>query len=444
MSVITVQQEIQAMLETNNTCILSTSTYCVWSEVVKYHMVNQTMYCIIKEPRTLKNLQKTPRISFLCQGGNGMVQSCGLATLVKEIPVCLKEVEGTVYRIQSYYYKLTKQNISYVLEKHKENWELLAQDCLPQLQPQNWRQRFALWYKASRAVSFPFAFYPVIIGSFLALLEGYFHIGAFVLALLGGIAALAGVNFMSDYYDFKKGVDTPDALSSHTGILINEQIEPDNILLAGLACFVILGICGGLLVMQKGLLVLGIGMVGILGGYCYTGGKFAYKYRGYSEFYITFLMGPLMVLGSYFVQTGHFSWLAFLLSLSIGILVSSVTLANNLRDMSYDKKVNVTSLPIKLGIAKAKNLYIGMLVFPYLLVLSIIVLYPQYFPFAMVIFSLPLAQKAFQGMKLTPNTEHDFQKNASKFLYPLRSIRLHSRFCFYLLMGTFMIYMLNM
>jgi 1,4-dihydroxy-2-naphthoate octaprenyltransferase len=91
-------------------------------------------------------------------------------------------------------------------------------------------------------------------------------------------------------------------------------------------------------------MVLAFGLVGFAASYLYTGGDVKYKYLGWGELSVFMVWGPLMVSGSYYVQTGGFSLRPVLVSLPIGLLVALVLLANNLRDRDYDSEAGVETV----------------------------------------------------------------------------------------------------
>ena len=47
-------------------------------------------------------------------------------------------------------------------------------------------------------------------------------------------------------------------------------------------------------------------------------------------------MGPIMVLGSYYVQTQTLTWDVFWISIPVGLLVAAILYANNMRDIDKD------------------------------------------------------------------------------------------------------------
>jgi 1,4-dihydroxy-2-naphthoate octaprenyltransferase len=87
-------------------------------------------------------------------------------------------------------------------------------------------------------------------------------------------------------------------------------------------------------------------------------------YSGLGELEVFIFMGPIMVIGSYYVQTKSLAWTPLLVSLPIGLLVMAILHANNLRDVVQDdhrERVTWVVLAYRwLGKKKGKNLSLGI------------------------------------------------------------------------------------
>jgi 1,4-dihydroxy-2-naphthoate octaprenyltransferase len=290
------------------------------------------------------------------------------------------------------------------------------------------------WLRAMRSVSFPLSILPVCIGAGMAALHGAIDWFLFALALTGGVAAHAATNLVSDYHDFIKGADTTNALSSHTGVLVDELIEPSGILLAAMGCFTVSAFTGGILVALVGWPILLFGLAGMLGGYAYTGGPAAWKYIGLGECSTGFLMGPLMAVGAYFVQARSVSITVVLLSIAIGLLVSAVSFGNNLRDAFFDRAAGITTMPVKIGASAALAVLRLLLIAPYVLVVLAILLDHRLVPLSAAALTLPWAVGIFRAMGKA-KTLADLSDQAARIVLPLKVILLHQRFGILVLIG---------
>lgn len=234
------------------------------------------------------------------------------------------------------------------------------------------RTQLSLWMQAVRPFSFTASLIPILIGMTLAIINpvSVINWALFPIVLIGGILLQAGTNLVSEYYDLQKGVDRKDTLGS-SRVLVDGLMEPKKVLRAGILCFVATFLMGMILVQQRGLPIFILGIVGILGGMFYTGKPIGYKYLALGDILVFFLMGPLMVIGSYFSLTGLFSWDIFQISIPIGLLVTAIMHANNIRDIKDDTKANAKTMASVLGIKTAKIYYFALELAAYLTILSL-------------------------------------------------------------------------
>ncbi|MBO8128283.1 MAG: 1,4-dihydroxy-2-naphthoate octaprenyltransferase [Peptococcaceae bacterium] len=226
------------------------------------------------------------------------------------------------------------------------------------------------WFIAFRPWSFTAAIVPVTLGGIWAAYQGYFNVGLFLLTLIGGVLIQAGTNLVNTYYDYKNGVDTEDWVNT-APVLIKNWIEPYKVLFMGFVCFGLALAIGIYLMTLRGIVLLLVGLFGILAGYHYTGGL-AYKYKGLGSLLVFFLMGPVMVWASYYVQTGFHSWSAVLVSLPIGFLVSAILHSNDLRDLEHDIKAGVKTGAIFTGRQNGIKLYYLLNILPFACVVVLV------------------------------------------------------------------------
>jgi 1,4-dihydroxy-2-naphthoate octaprenyltransferase len=422
---------------------LATQGLRIWSEALPYTMDGEEIVCRLEEGSpSLSNIRLNPRVAF-CIGEPGETAS------ISGSGIALVSPGDGVVTIRGYRFAARSWGTATperaaeraparlaVVEKRKLQWQ--AADPRPPAAgaPSGFAQKIAFWLKASRAVSFPLSALPVALGTVLALLKGSFDPVTFLLALVGGVAAHAGVNLVSDFNDFRRGVDTTDALSSHPGALVDEVVQPERVLIASMFMFLVAAVSAALLLPRAGYVVIGFAVVGLLGGFFYTGGSVGYKYRGWGELPIALLMGPLMVVGAYVVQTGRVDLLPFLLSACLGSLVGSVTLANNMRDVHDDRRAGIFTLPMGLRVPLVKRIYVAMLALPFAIVAGVVILHASYLPMLLVLLSTPMAVKAIGKVWKAGDTPEEVRAHAAEGRYPLNSIKLHLRFSLLLIIGS--------
>ena len=228
------------------------------------------------------------------------------------------------------------------------------------------------WYMATRPFSFTASIVPVLVGTLLAAYDGEFDVVMLLLVIVASVLVHAGSNLVNDYYDHVKGADAPHQLG-RGGMIQRGLISPRAILLFGLALFGVATAIGLLIVYLVGWPVLLFALPSLAAAYFYTGGPKPLGYVALGEATVFIFMGPVIVAGSYFVQTNAVSWTAVLISLPIGLLVTAILQANNIRDIDDDTAANKRTLATFIGHQWAVREYVILLLGSYA-VLGIIIL----------------------------------------------------------------------
>jgi 1,4-dihydroxy-2-naphthoate octaprenyltransferase len=162
--------------------------------------------------------------------------------------------------------------------------------------------------------------------------------------------------------------------------------------------YLLAAVIGIFLTVTRGMLVLWLGIIGTAAGITYTAAPINYKYKALGEFSVFLMWGPLMVTGAYYVQQQAVSADALLISIPFGVLVALVLLANNIRDIAYDRSKGILTLPIVLGERKGISVYLGLIVAAYLAVVVMSVFGPLTTWSLIVLLSTPLAVKLLRQM----------------------------------------------
>jgi len=251
------------------------------------------------------------------------------------------------------------------------------------------------WFLASRPWSFSMTAISISVGAALGAIDGVFSWGLYLLTL-GGIILLHGAsNLCNDYYDVRRGVDTMDAPTSRyrPHPLMEGKLKPKYILIESYLLCGIAGLVGIYLAATRGWPILAIGIIGVLAGLSYTAPPFNYKYHALGEVSVFLMWGPLMVEGAYFVQRQVFSLKALWISIPFGVLVALVLLANNIRDIVYDRDKGIQTIPILIGRRNGIRLYIALIVLSYASVLWMALMGPLQRWSLVILLSVPLAQR---------------------------------------------------
>jgi 1,4-dihydroxy-2-naphthoate polyprenyltransferase len=213
------------------------------------------------------------------------------------------------------------------------------------------------WLLAARPKTLPAAAAPVIVGSAVAFYTGFFRMDIALVTLVAALLLQIGANLANDYYDYHKGADTTGRLGpvrvTQAGLL-----KPRQVILGMWFIFFLAALCGLYLYTTSGWAVIIIGTL--------------YGYRGLGDIFVFFFFGLVAVSGTFFLQTGYLSKLAFLSSIPIGCLSTAILVVNNIRDISTDRKAGKITLAVHFGRRVAIGEYIFLLAIAYLTPLLII------------------------------------------------------------------------
>jgi 1,4-dihydroxy-2-naphthoate polyprenyltransferase len=229
-----------------------------------------------------------------------------------------------------------------------------------------------IWLMAARPRTLPAAIAPVLVGSAVAAWEiervgaeaGVFGIdfrwAAFIAALIGSIFIQVGTNLANDYSDAKRGADTEERLGP-VRVTSSGLIAPRRVLYATWAAFGVAVAAGIYLTTVAGVLILIVGALSIAAGVLYTGGPRPYGYAGLGELFVFLFFGLVAVNGSYYVQLEELDWLAFGLSVSVGLLSTAILVVNNVRDIDTDRRAGKNTLAVRLGRERTRRLYVALI-----------------------------------------------------------------------------------
>lgn len=261
-------------------------------------------------------------------------------------------------------------------------------------------QRLKVWLKAMRVPFFTAAIIPVVLGSVAAWHDsGRFMWFRFWLTMLGAVLMHAGTNLANDYFDHVSGCDrinkNPTPFSGGSRVIQEGLISPKKVLCASLISFFLGSAIGLYLNYVSGSNVIFVlGVIGVFLAFFYTARPVQIAYTGFGELAVGIGFGPLIVMGSYFVQAQSLPVKAFFISIPVGILIALVLFINEFPDYAADMAVGKRTLVVRLGKRRAVILYQCLLTFAYLAVAALVLL--KFLPvFCLIaIASLPLFLKA--------------------------------------------------
>jgi 1,4-dihydroxy-2-naphthoate octaprenyltransferase len=220
-----------------------------------------------------------------------------------------------------------------------------------------------------------------------------------VAALIGAILLQIGVNLANDYFDYINGVDTAERVGP-VRVTQSGLIPPAEVLKGMVLTFILAMIAGVYLVFVAGWIVVIIGSVSILAALLYSGGPYPLASHGLGDPFVFVFFGPVAVCGTYYVQSLGLSLPCVLLSIPIGLLIASILVVNNLRDIPTDLKVGKRTLAVILGARGARVEFTLLLIFAYA-ALVLMAAFDIIHPWALLpLLSLPRAVMLVRSLRI--------------------------------------------
>ncbi|MDH3488951.1 MAG: prenyltransferase [Nitrosopumilus sp.] len=232
-----------------------------------------------------------------------------------------------------------------------------------------------------------------------------------VLTFAGVMALHASVDLLNDFWDFKRGIDTKTTrtkMSGGTGVLPEGLLTPSSVYRMGIVFLVIGSIIGGYFVFTDGVIIAIILGFAILSIYFYST---KIVDSGLGEFFVA-VKGSLIVIGTFFIQSGQISFESILAGITIGSLSALVLFIASFPDHDADKSKGRKTLVIVVGKEKAAKLF---WIFPLISYVAIIIgVFSNLFPLTSMISFLGIPLMIKSGLGLQKN--YDSIKNLIPFM----------------------------
>lgn len=228
---------------------------------------------------------------------------------------------------------------------------------MPSLQ----KDRTAVWIGATRPRTLPLATAGIVMGSSLAFAAGSFKPVVALLCLLTAALLQILSNLANDYGDSLHGADRVERKGPKRAVQ-SGQVSPGQMRRAIVVCAVLAMLSGlallwaafGRDLVSLTLLFILLGAVAVAAAVTYTAGRMPYGYAGFGDLAVLIFFGWVGVLGSYFLQAMQLTWPLFLPATSCGLLAVAVLNVNNIRDLESDRLAGKRSIPVRIGLARAR------------------------------------------------------------------------------------------
>jgi 1,4-dihydroxy-2-naphthoate octaprenyltransferase len=225
------------------------------------------------------------------------------------------------------------------------------------------------WISALRLRTLPLSISGILVGSFVAVFQGYWNPVIFSLALTTTLLFQILSNLANDLGDSLKGADNSDRVGPMRAVQsgsISKGAMKNAVILTSLLSF----ISAGLLIYfgTKNLspasisVYIGLAIASVLAAITYTIGKKAYGYNGLGDLFVFVFFGLVSVMGVYPLFSDRLSWVLIFPAITIGFLSTSVLNLNNMRDRENDEKVGKRTLVVKLGASNAKKYHLFLII----------------------------------------------------------------------------------
>lgn len=267
----------------------------------------------------------------------------------------------------------------------------------------------AKYYIASfRLRTLPLSLSGIFLGTLLAKADGFFHTLPFVFAVATTLCLQILSNLANELGDLQKGTDNAERLgpirSIQSGALTLTEFKRTIIV------FVLLSVISGSVLVytafdslfsRDGIIMLLLGGAAIIAAIKYTVGKNAYGYHGLGDLFVFLFFGLLSVMGAYFLMAHQINALLLLPASAIGLLSTGVLNLNNMRDVDNDRACGKRTIPVLIGVHKAKIYHFILIIGAFVCMSSYVFLHDHTPSDFLFLLTLPLF--IFHLAKVTQN-----------------------------------------
>ena len=247
----------------------------------------------------------------------------------------------------------------------------------------------AAWVQASRPPFFVATLVPLLVGWVLARSSGP-HPGRFLLVVAACFMVHLATNLANDYFDDAIGADSGESIGGsrviQEGKISRRAVVRAIVVLYALACAIAVYLVATLHLPA----ILPFVLFAFFSSLFYVAPPVRYGYHGLGELFVGINMGPIMVVGTYWVIAGSPSWKALYISIPIGLMVASILYYQSLPDMKTDLAAGKLTLSVKLGKKKAATGLVLFFIAIYASILGLVLLGLVAWPACLSVIGIPL------------------------------------------------------
>jgi len=212
------------------------------------------------------------------------------------------------------------------------------------------------WITAFRLRTLPLSLSGIILGSFIALSNGYWNWSIFIFAVFTTVLFQVLSNLANDLGDSINGADTEERIGPLRAVQSGEISKLS--MKRAVYFFSFLSLVSAVLLIFYSIQNLteellyfyfSLAVLCIAAAIFYTVGKKAYGYNGLGDLFVFIFFGLVSLLGVYTLYSSDFNNINILPAISIGLLSTAVLNLNNMRDQVNDKNVGKNTIVVKIG-----------------------------------------------------------------------------------------------
>ena len=229
------------------------------------------------------------------------------------------------------------------------------------------------WITAFRLRTLPLSLSGIILGSFIALSNGFWNWSIFIFSVFTTVLFQILSNLANDLGDSINGADSEQRIGPVRAVQSGEISMLS--MKRAVYFFSFLSLVSAVSLIYFSVQNLNdellyfyfvLAFLCIAAAIFYTVGKKAYGYNGLGDVFVFIFFGLVSLLGVYTLYSSDFDSFNILPAISIGFLSTAVLNLNNMRDQVNDKNVGKNTIVVKIGSKNAVVYHVFLIVFSFI------------------------------------------------------------------------------
>jgi len=205
------------------------------------------------------------------------------------------------------------------------------------------------WFQASRPPFFIATLIPLTIGWILAGTAGPWHPWRFFIITMGALMVHLATNLSNDYFDYVQGTDDGPSIGG-SRVIQEGKISPAALKRAIILLYFLAFIIAFYLITTLGLWpMLPVVLFSFFSSLFYVAPPIRYGYHGLGEIFVGINMGPIMVVGTYWVIAERMDRFPFYISIPVGLMVAAILYYQSIPDIPTDRAAGKRTIAVRLG-----------------------------------------------------------------------------------------------